>query len=98
MLRRIGVDTVGIEDLAKHQKCLAVGAGTAGFDWEVDIGCKRYIAGDLLPHKVKGIDRRPEISACSRNGIRTCGRVVYESSRRSNAADVGLALEDAHGF
>src|SRR6266550_547711 len=55
VLRRIGVDAVGVETLAKHQQRLAMWIGVAGLNREIDIGGKRYIAGDLLPHKVEGI-------------------------------------------
>src|SRR5438045_6536203 len=69
--------------------------GVAGFDREIDIGRKGYIPGDLLPHKVEGIDRRPEICACRGNFIGTRGWVTHKISWRSNTSDIRLTFKHA---
>src|SRR6266404_1330393 len=74
VLRRVGVDAIGVESLAKHQERLAMRIWVAGFNREIDIGSERYIAGDLLPHKVEGINRRPQIRAGGSDGIGMYGR------------------------
>ena len=91
----VGIDAISVKTLAKHQQRLAMWIGVAGLSREIDISGKRYIARDLLPHKVESIDRRPEISACGSDAISSRGRVVHEISRRSNAADIRLAFEDS---
>ena len=93
--RCVRVERVCIERLPEHQQRLAMRARSRTGLSQLHVGRQRHVAGNFLPDEMECVDVDPEICAGRAKGIDARCGIESRGTRRHDAADVGLALEDA---
>jgi len=63
---------------------------------EGNVGCKRNIAGKLLPGELKRIFGRPHVLAAARDGVTPRAVVVFHAPGMKNRTDILVAVEDSN--
>ena len=92
---RVRIERVRIERLPEHEQRLAMRARSRTGLSQLHVGRQRHVAGNFLPDEMECVDVDPEICAGRAKGIDARCGIESRGTRRHDAADVGLALEDA---
>ena len=93
--RHVGVGRVRIQALAEDQHCLLVFV-SAGVR-KRNVGRQCNVAGNFLPHEVKGVRRRPHILAAAGYGVGLLCIVVFDRPRMQDRANVCVTLKHSDG-
>src|ERR1700687_6471729 len=91
--RHVGINGIRVQALAHHQHGLAM--LVSAFAQEPDVGCQTGVALNFLPGEMEGVGRGPNVLATAADCVASLGRVVFQSARVENAANIGMTLKDA---